>query len=1149
MPSRLRRTMLFLGTTILVIQTVTIPLGMVYAETTMDNVEHEPMERPAIQNSLKELSSNPNFFFSQSQLQGTIKVPLQVTFFSDQEVSEARVILPEEATLIQDQLSAGISIEQGEQPHEWIVHSKHAQNTFVLPLVFDKIGNYELSVEETTTQLKISEPEAISDELPAEESDSPDDELGGQKESKEGEYIIEENQEDDQTSEEVDEPKEEAPQDQQTKEKEPFVSVSTWEEFQKAISNDDVQKIILENDIVRNAGSAGTINRNIEIDGQGWSIDFANNTAGFTLGAVSVETTITLKNITITKPGTTAIFTGTAANSQRWTLNFENVHTGSGNVSGLVNAPNAKAGYIGGENTYRSTMNGRDDAVFRVNKFFARNGSKVSMDLQAKLAQISGVLPVVQITDEDTTVSINTTSTSSGRNGGVIRFDSNESLIEVNNGASLKIEAPQTSALLYDTATNSRILVDNGSKMELYSSRLDGNDATVRFYGAASRGSRFDIDNNSTVIIEAEEGAAPAVRFRADGQFFVKGNSKLQMYNGGNGSPNNSANQGIEFANDGGVFDLSGVGTEVNIVSDFGPAIGGNSSMEINVREGTSFTAIGRSSTASGAIFNGSISNITIDNPLFFDFKNTRPNGGNIYSVSASSIFDLKNSNFAAWTNGSNFDLEAEKYWNMIDFELTGSNFNTIRQTSDPESFNTSTFGPAGMTAYSRISANNARAVVDELRVPTNADKSIFGHVSIPEGSDYRSAFEGEVELEIEIERLTGEKETHRAVTKVDSIYGEADREGIFEVKLPELLNEGDRISVLSAFRGVGEVGVPSLPDDIKIDSVVVFPIIPPKPAEFPVNIIEKTATHVQGYVENKEVEITATHNGQIFDTSDVTVDDEGNFILNLSDLTLKEDDEIQVFLRDAEGSAEAAGVINPPETNNARGNINPAADLTFHDVTFEPATTLIVEDVGPFSPVDPLDPELEVEPENKPELPEDQGQLSIDFISSFNFGSQAISVHEQTYYAQPQRLLNEDGTVKENEERPNYVQISDRRPDNGRSGWQLSVTQNGQFSNQNGHELIGSEIQLLNQELVTAQGGTAPALKEETGQKIIPNTKRILLQADEKSGTGTWIYRFGNAETADKSVGLYVPKGTNPEAKEYSTTLTWELSSVPENQ
>lgn len=56
------------------------------------------------------------------------------------------------------------------------------------------------------------------------------------------------------------------------------------------------------------------------------------------------------------------------------------------------------------------------------------------------------------------------------------------------------------------------------------------------------------------------------------------------------------------------------------------------------------------------------------------------------------------------------------------------------------------------------------------------------------------------------------------------------------------------------------------------------------------------------------------------------------------------------------------------------------------------------------------------------------------------------------------------------------------------------------------------------------------------------------MLQADEESGIGTWIYRFGNQNTADKSVGLYVPKGTNPEATSYSTKLTWELSAVPGN-
>ena len=207
-----------------------------------------------------------------------------------------------------------------------------------------------------------------------------------------------------------------------------------------------------------------------------------------------------------------------------------------------------------------------------------------------------------------------------------------------------------------------------------------------------------------------------------------------------------------------------------------------------------------------------------------------------------------------------------------------------------------------------------------------------------------------------------------------------------------------------------------------------------------------------------------------------------------------------------------------------------------------------IVEEKVVMSPVDPLNPKTDVKPENKPEISENQGRLSLDFISQFNFGIQRISNSDQTYYAQPQRLLNEAETVNESEERPNYVQISDRRPDNERNGWQLSVTQNEQFSNQSGHELIGSEIQLFNQELVSAQGGTIPELQEEPVQQILPNTRKVLIQANGESGTGTWIYRLGNQQTADKSVGLYVPKGTNPEATSYSTKLTWELSAVPDN-
>ncbi|WP_240481952.1 BspA family leucine-rich repeat surface protein [Enterococcus pernyi] len=196
--------------------------------------------------------------------------------------------------------------------------------------------------------------------------------------------------------------------------------------------------------------------------------------------------------------------------------------------------------------------------------------------------------------------------------------------------------------------------------------------------------------------------------------------------------------------------------------------------------------------------------------------------------------------------------------------------------------------------------------------------------------------------------------------------------------------------------------------------------------------------------------------------------------------------------------------------------------------------------------PVDPLNPEIEVYPENKPDLPEDQGLLSIDFISSFNFGSQAISIHEQTYYAQPQRLLNEDGAVNENEVRPNYVQISDRRPESERNGWELAVTQQEQFKGKENQVLNGASITLLNQQVVTAQGGTAPEL--QSVHPLIPGNRQRLLKAQGSEGMGTWIYRFGDADTAEESVTLNVPKGANPEATTYSTKLTWELSRVPDN-
>ncbi|NMP59940.1 WxL domain-containing protein, partial [Enterococcus mundtii] len=337
-------------------------------------------------------------------------------------------------------------------------------------------------------------------------------------------------------------------------------------------------------------------------------------------------------------------------------------------------------------------------------------------------------------------------------------------------------------------------------------------------------------------------------------------------------------------------------------------------------------------------------------------------------------------------------------------------------------------------------------------------------------------AWDGEAIVTVEVESPSGETtQEYTAQTVGDtnespgiSIYDEEPRGGLFEIDLDEPLEAGSKVRISKVELTSGEL-TDGFEHQILTGTVEVFPIIPPTPAQFSSSIIAQNSTMIQGVTDNLDAEVTATHNGKPLNTETVKVDPDGRFRLNLSEVSLEMDDEIQVFLRDAEGSAEAAGIINPPETNNDRGNINPDTELTFHDVTFEPATTLIVGDTGPVSPVDPLDPEVEVNPENKPDLPEDQGPLSIDFVSSFNFGSQPITVNDQTYYAQPQRLLNADGTVNETEERPNYVQISDRRPENDRNGWQLAVTQNDQFTATNNRELNGARLRLTNQQLATA--------------------------------------------------------------------------------
>lgn len=682
--------------------------------------------------------------------------------------------------------------------------------------------------------------------------------------------------------------------------------------------------------------------------------------------------------------------------------------------------------------------------------------------------------------------------------------------------------------------------------------------------GSSGR-NQFNIDNASLEVSKKGGNASTIRMYGSNNEINIRNGGAFKVSNPGNGTAHNGnaggGNQGIHYTSgNNNSFLVEDPGSEVIIEALSGPAVDmGTGSGSVVARNGGYFEVAGRTSTAAGGIFNGGVMEVEFDNPLFMDFRNNRSGGGNIFNASNGSTLQATNSDLAVWRNGANLDGDPDLNYRTLDYAFSGQHFNTLGETSRPEDLNTETFGTNGLTDYSRMSSNNGRwAIVDELRVPTNADKKVYGRVSLPVGlHGSRPAWDDEATVTIEVKRrdgstkdYTGKTVGHSEEQPGISIYGEEPRAGLFEIELEQLLEEGDSVRVKDARLTSGEL-TPGFEHLILTEVAEVFPIIPPVPAHFSSLTVPENAQQIEGFSENPDVSVTATHNGEQIDTSNITVESDGRFFLSLEELELKEDDEIQVFLRDNKGSAEAAGVVNSPVTNNEQGNINPEATFSFHDTSFEAATVLNVVDAGPVSPVDPLAPDQQIRPEDPPRLPEEQGLLSIDFISQFRFGEVGISADQKYYTALPQRLLNEDGTVNVDSDRPNYIQISDRRTPLDRKGWQLTATLDSEgFQTAEAEALKGARILLENGELLSALGTSGDAPQANGENNILePGEGITLLSATEENGQGTWLYRFGNEETSGASVKLDVPRGATPKKQTYSAEIDWTLRSVPLNE
>lgn len=187
---------------------------------------------------------------------------------------------------------------------------------------------------------------------------------------------------------------------------------------------------------------------------------------------------------------------------------------------------------------------------------------------------------------------------------------------------------------------------------------------------------------------------------------------------------------------------------------------------------------------------------------------------------------------------------------------------------------------------------------------------------------------------------------------------------------------------------------------------------------------------------------------------------------------------------------------------------------------------TILGETTGPVDPVDPTDPN---KPNPDPEVPGtgNTGPLTIDHVSSIEFGEQEIKEKEAIYNAKT--------------EHP-YVQVTDRRGTG--AGWILKASID-EFNNEDKTETLkGAELSLKKGTIKSTSGNVS---EKPQGYDVNLNKDlQVLMHAGTDQGMGTWVDAFSGTKDANENVQLKVPAGSARAKQSYSSVIRWELTDAP---
>lgn len=408
---------------------------------------------------------------------------------------------------------------------------------------------------------------------------------------------------------------------------------------------------------------------------------------------------------------------------------------------------------------------------------------------------------------------------------------------------------------------------------------------------------------------------------------------------------------------------------------------------------------------------------------LYYDFRNN--SGGSVFKGGNNDArFKSIYSDLSIWKQGNAAQLEGNPLnaWTLTDLGMYASGFSTTVHSSRGTNYRTfemPLLGLAGtyttkddvhailgitatnMTKMARISGNNAVPIVDELRIPTNADKYVFGHVTIPEGVEgSRDAWTDEVTVVLNVTKADGtEYEINGKTVGSDessdglSIYGESHRAGIFQAENKDgaYFETGDTVEVLRAWRGgnIGDlnpdptivhIGYPtdSVPGDLNPwvkTPVLAIDVTPPTQAVIDSSVTLTNATkQISGTSDEDDAKVFAKVNGTWLLDADgnpvTTTVVNGKWTLNLPGY-LGISDKLDIYLKDTplinSGPTYTLPATYISEPDGVYGNINEEVDgyssyAGYHDaidnsasggtdMRFDPAVRLTTKDVIPDDP------------------------------------------------------------------------------------------------------------------------------------------------------------------------------------------------------